>query len=421
MASIYQYIEKNQSFSFSEKAYSEIDILILNELVYFPMESYIGSQVNVGAGLRLEEFYQQIEPTLLQLKKENWVLTSNARIKLLKAIYQTKRYRDVYLFNFNSQVMIEDEFQFAAMCLKLPSQEILISFRGTDDTLIGWKEDCHMAFQTLVPSQRLAFEYLRDTGQFLTHHESIIVSGHSKGGNLAVYAAAFQTSEIQQSIQAIVSFDGPGFHQSILEMDSYQNIQGKISHFVPEDSIVGMLLFHSQPPIIIKSKGVGFTQHIATNWRVEGDALQRLETRSDLSYLVDASLKEWTIDRTETDLEKIFSSSFDLIFETGIQSIVEVTQNPLQFARLFNTQLRLIDSELRLFLEGNISAFFSIIRSHLVENRRNHYHQMLTKFSDWTKDISVDAKLPFKPIPIKSIKRSLNSKRPDKSSEGNVK
>lgn len=421
MASIYQYIENNQAFSFSEKAYTELDILILNELVYFPMESYIGSQVNMGAGLRLDDFYHQIEPTLVQLKKENWILTSTARIKLLKAIYQTNRYRDVYLFNFDSQLMVEDEFQFAAMCLKLPSQEILISFRGTDDTLIGWKEDCNMAFQTVVPSHRLAFEYLRDVCQLLTHDESIIVSGHSKGGNLAVYAAAFQSAKIQQSIQAIVSFDGPGFHQAVLETDSYQNIQDRISHFVPEDSIVGMMLFHSQPPIVIKSKGIGFAQHIATNWRVKDDALHRLDTRSDLSYLVDAALKEWTIDRTETDLEKIFGSSFDIIFETGIQSIVKITQNPIQFARLFKIQLQLIDSDSRLFLEGNLSDFFSIIRSHLVENRRDHYHHLLFKFSNWTKDLSFDSKLPIQPISIKSIKRSLNSKIPDQSSEDTVK
>ncbi|MGO4938861.1 Mbeg1-like protein [Fundicoccus sp. Sow4_D5] len=416
MTSVYQYAQRNKDFSLSEKALTEVDILILNELVYFPIEQFVQVQEDSSDGIRLEDFYLLIEPRLPLLMKENWVLTSAARIKLLEMIYQTKRYRDIYLFGFESELERIDEFQFAALSLKLPTKEVLISYRGTDDTLIGWKEDCKMAYQTLIPSQPLAAHYLSRIFP-LVKGAKLYVSGHSKGGNLAIYAAAFQAEAVQQSIQLILSFDGPGFHQATLDSDGYKKIQDKIHHYVPEDAIVGMMLFHSQAPIVIKSRRLGFSHHIVTNWCIDEDMLHRIEKRSDFSYLVDATLKEWAIDRTESELEKVFNASFNLIFETGIQSVIEIRKNPLQFGRMFLNHLHLVDPELRAFLDDNLSAFFTILRSHLLEQRRDHYHQMSLTINQWITDLSLTQKLTVESSLLKSIKQHFKSKESSDESQ----
>lgn len=391
MSSVYQYVERFGDVSFFEQPLNEVDVLILNELVYFPLELFVESGRVSADGLSLEDFYLLIEPHLGQLRKENWVLTSAARIKLLKLIFQSRRFRDVYLFAFESELEQVGEFQFAALSLKLPSQEVLVSFRGTDDSLVGWKEDCKMAYQTLVPSQLLAADYLTR----LSHRvdgANLLVSGHSKGGNLAIYAAAFQPSVIQASILSIYSFDGPGFHQATLDSVGFQAIQAKIQHYVPEDSIVGMMLLHSRPPIVIKSKRLGFSHHVVTNWCVAADQLHRIDKRSDFSYLVDASLKEWAIDRTESELEQVFDASFALIFEMGIQSVVEITQSPLQFARSFLDHLHGVEPELKAFLDDHLSAFFTTLRSHLIEQRRDHYQQLSVNIGQWLKELSLSTR-----------------------------
>lgn len=416
MTSVYQYADRNKEFSLSEKPLTEVDILILNELVYFPIEKFYQSPKDPLEGLRIEDFYLLIEPHLNLLKKENWVLTSAARIKLLKLIYQTKRYRDIILFAFESELEQVDEFQFAALSLRLPTNEVLVSFRGTDDTLIGWKEDCKLAYQTLIPSQALAANYLTSIFQ-LVKDAKLLVSGHSKGGNLAIYAAAFQNKEIQEAILTIMSFDGPGFHQAVLDSEGYRSIQPKIRHYVPEDSIVGMFLLHSQAPIVIKSRRLGFSHHVVTNWCVEGDQLHRIEKRSDFSYLVDAAFKEWAIDRTQDELEKVFNASFNLIFETGIDSVVDITESPFQFGQLFLNQLHSVEPELKTFLDEHLLAFFAVLKSHLLEQRRDHYQQMFLSMNHWIKELSMPSFLTVESSLLKNMIKQLKMKKTPEESQ----
>ena len=410
MTSIYQYIEKNQSVSLLDKPLTEVDLLILNELVYFPIEQLNFTPAESLAGIRLEDFFTLIDPFLSQMK-ENWVLASNDRIKILKKVTQAERYRDIKLFAFESEIERIDEYQFAALSLRLPNQTVMISYRGTDDSLVGWKEDCNMSFQSQIPSQGLAADYLARMFTLVAGDgdAKLVISGHSKGGNLAIYAAAVQEPLVQDAIELIFSFDGPGFHQATLDEVAYQRIQHKIRHYVPEDSIVGMMLLHSQAPIVVKSKGMAFSHHIVTKWYIDGDQLQRIERRSDLSYLIDASLKEWAIDRSEEELASIFNESFNIIYQTGVQSLVDISQNPLQFSRLFLNHLHTLEPELKTFLDDNLGSFFDILRSHLVEQRRDHYQETATNISQWLKELSLTSKLPVDSSLLQKIKQHFQN------------
>ena len=216
MTTIYQYIKRMENNDFTTLPLNEVDVLILNELVYFPLDEYINSDLNHQSGIKLNDLYFLLENTLKEMKKENWVLVSEARIRLLKAISQAKRYQEVIIFGFVNQIKVEEELQFAAMCLGLPTNELLVSYRGTDDTLTGWKEDCNLIYNRLVPAQRLAKNYLTDVYHAF-QGVSLTISGHSKGGNLAIYAAAFQDEETQNSINVIYSFDSPGFQLETIE------------------------------------------------------------------------------------------------------------------------------------------------------------------------------------------------------------
>ena len=410
MTTIYQYIKRMENNDFTTLPLNEVDVLILNELVYFPLDEYINSDLNHQSGIKLNDLYFLLENTLKEMKKENWVLVSEARIRLLKAISQAKRYQEVIIFGFVNQIKVEEELQFAAMCLGLPTNELLVSYRGTDDTLTGWKEDCNLIYNRLVPAQRLAKNYLTDVYHAF-QGVSLTISGHSKGGNLAIYAAAFQDEETQNSINVIYSFDSPGFQLETIETVSYQNIQPKISHYVPEDSIVGMTLFHSQAPIVVKSRKKGFSQHIATNWQIADKQLERLDDRSDFSYLIDAAVKEWTIDRNDEELKKIFNSCFDLLYETGAESLIEITSNPIKFSRLFLERLNLLELADREFLEHNLTNLGDVIKSHLVEQKRDRYHMMAFQFNDWLSNFQLSEHLTFESTLLNKFKERFIQKK----------
>lgn len=178
-----------------------------------------------------------------------------------------------------------------AITVALGDGRHFVAFRGTDGTLVGWKEDFNMAFTCPVPAQRLAAHYaasamLRFPGEFL-------LGGHSKGGNLAVYAAAFCPAALQERIAAVYNNDGPGFDAEVIALPGYQRICARVQTFVPQSSIVGMLLEHEEAYTIIHSTGDGFGQHNLYTWEVLRDRFVTLETVTNGSRFLDRTLKQW--------------------------------------------------------------------------------------------------------------------------------
>lgn len=422
MSTLLAYVERYGHFTFQEKNVNEVDLLILNELVYFPLSNFVSNSFDLGSAIRLEDFAVQFTPYSRLFNKMNWVLTTQNRINLLNHIAKTERYRDIQLFAFKEQIDIDIELQFAAVSLVLPlgkskeEHNILVSFRGTDDSLIGWKEDANMAFQEEVPSQQVAVWYLQKTaGQY---DQELIVAGHSKGGNLAVYASTFAPKSVQERIKAIYSFDGPGLHPSSLETPGYDLIQKRIHLYRPEDSIIGMMLYHTAVPHIIKSRKIGFAQHLVTNWLIKEDRLHRCEEVSVTSQLFDQTLREWTACYSISELEFFVNQSFNLLLKTNTQSIVEITDHKLRFLKQFTQEISLLDADVRQVLDKQLAQLVKIALNSMVTNRRQQYQDTLQLFSHWLGQLSAFESVK-KSLPL--LRQELQKRQPDKLTKEDIK
>lgn len=157
------------------------------------------------------------------------------------AVASNPRFSDIEMGAFLEQFDGEEQTQFAAVTYLLPSGALVVAYRGTDDSLVGWKEDFNMAFQYPVPAQATAADYLARVAA-LWKDVPIVLTGHSKGGNLAVYAAMNASDEVKDRVERIYSLDGPGFPESVVNSFEYASVSDRIVKIVPDSSVVGMVL-----------------------------------------------------------------------------------------------------------------------------------------------------------------------------------
>jgi len=199
---------------------------------------------------------------------------------------------------------------------------MFLAFRGTDLTLVGWKEDFNMTFQQTIPAQRLAVQYVRDVAQ--EHDMSMRLAGHSKGGNLAVFAAARSSPMIQQRIMEVYSHDGPGFTKYLMGDPGYLAMVPRIKTCIPQSSVIGMLLEHEEPYTVIRSKTVGLLQHDLYSWEVLGRGFIPMEEITDSSQFVDATIKTWFADMTNQERNQLVDVMFTLLGTGGVDNAIDI-------------------------------------------------------------------------------------------------
>jgi hypothetical protein len=215
------------------------------------------------------------------------------------------------------------ELQFSAVTFLLGNGTAVVTYRGTDDTLVGWKEDMNMCFLPVVPAQLKAVEYLHTVAK--THKGKIILAGHSKGGNLAVYAAVQCDPDIRERITAIYSNDGPGFGKNILDDPDYQQIRPLICNLVPHSSVVGMLLEHDENFTVVKSRQKsGLLQHNGLSWEILGNSFVHLKDVTPESRKLDRTVNQWIRDMTPEQREEFAEAVYQLFSVDGAQTLTDL-------------------------------------------------------------------------------------------------
>ena len=313
MANIFDYLTDVQYDSFYDLPLNELDVLALTELTYLSFDNLLNQPVN------------RLSYVSTRVPRESTMLTNKERLQLLDQLSQHKRFKNSKLSNFVNEVDTELQKQFAAMTYRLNLDTYLIVFRGTDDSIIGWKEDFHMTYMKEIPAQRHALEYLED---FFTQHpkQKVMLAGHSKGGNLAVYAASQIQPELQEKISAIYTYDAPGLQAHLTETTGYQDVIPTIRRYVPQGSVIGMMLEVPDTPIVVKSTALGgIAQHNTFSWLTEGQHFVQLEAISSESLQIKDTLKEWVDSVPDEELELYFNLFFGTILESGINSINDLS------------------------------------------------------------------------------------------------
>lgn len=245
----------------------------------------------------------------------------------------------------------EDQTQFAAMTMLLPDGTLVVAFRGTDTSFVGWKEDFNMAFRYPVPAQRSAAEYVtRVAGLW---RGGLILLGHSKGGNLAVYAAMNVSDEVRARVRRVYSLDGPGFPRDVVEGEAYRAIVDRVVKIVPETSIVGMILETPEPCRVVRSNEWGLMQHLAFSWQVRGDAFVEVPDVSASSRYFNRSLNEWLAGMSAEQRERAVDALFTVLGasdEKGLVGLMEA--GPKTIPAMLGTFAGLSDEDRRHLLEA---------------------------------------------------------------------
>ena len=322
MPTIFDYLKANQYDSFYDKEFTVLDALALTELAYLPFEDLVPAEISVQNYISLQHLAEQFEEKF-QGKYPPLGMVNAHRLKLLSYLSSFKRYKHIKALGFANDVSLDSQKQFAAITYQIRPKEYLVVFRGTDDSIIGWKEDFHLTYMKEIPAQLAARDYLKEVLDKLDG--KVWLAGHSKGGNLATYAACHVETSIQDRVQKVYSFDAPGLHSSIRNSDNFKAIEGKILSIIPENSIVGMMLETPETDLVVKSKTFGLLQHLMVSWEIEGDQFKVVPKVTEDSIQVDQTLKTWTANLSEEELRDFFDLFFGLFIEADIHRFGDIT------------------------------------------------------------------------------------------------
>lgn len=381
MANFIDYVKANTEQSFADLPLNEVDIACLNELGYLPLGEWLQQPSLTRDSLCLKDYLDK--EALVHFKHD--FLVTKERLLLLESLLSSQRFADLSLSCYVNEVSPEFERQFAAMVLSLPSlKHTQVIFRGTDDSLIGWQEDFRMTYMREIPAQRMANRYLAD---FLKDFDGqAVVSGHSKGGNLAVYASSHLLSSYQEKISAVYMLDAPGLHQSVLSSFGYGNIQSKILAIRPKESIVGIMLRAGVDAKIVDSVSFGINQHNVANWQVDLQLGQfiKVSKGTDFSLALEKTFQTWNEELSSQELKIFFDTFFNLFMDNGIDSLNDFLGRnrdiPQKLGHVMTDYFQDLDDDKRRLMRKSLAVLVSHFAGHSLKNTKESVNRRLPDF-----------------------------------------
>ena len=322
-----RYLKEYGQKTFREHPCSEVDALLLSQLSYLKFDGIVpGFGHHPSVGWEEIRNHPQFEHVF-----DDKIYGETYR-KIFCLIHDSRRYGKLRLNYFVKRTDDQQEFQFAAVTIFVGESSIFVSYRGTDETLTGWKEDFNMSFMNSVPSQRRAVSYLLNVARYTEGR--LILGGHSKGGNLAIYAGSYAPAMVQKRIKRIYSFDGPGFRKEFYERDGFLRISGKFCKIVPEDSWIGMLMANYQRYRVVRSYGKGVIQHDLLRWKIrEGKFVYREEVYHRSSRRMYA-LNGWLESLSREQISSTVEALYQIFAEAQFSSVYDLVLTPFHTLRL---------------------------------------------------------------------------------------
>ncbi|MCR4789892.1 MAG: DUF2974 domain-containing protein, partial [Treponemataceae bacterium] len=246
-------------------------------------------------------------------------------VELLDLAGNTERFKNCKFCNFRDDLNYETEKQFSAYTAFLDDGSIFVAYRGTHEEIVGWKEDLNMAFETPVPAQVESVKYLEEIGK--KFKKPIRIGGHSKGGNLALYAAAFCDKKTKNKIERVYNNDGQGFEKSVLERSEFYEIVPKIQTVIPQSSMVGILLDHKGTVKIIESCNSNVMQHDAFSWQVEKTGFKLVKERSKESLFFDKTMRKWLDAMDKKRRKDVIDTLYEMFSISGAKTLTEFKES----------------------------------------------------------------------------------------------
>ena len=310
MKSIVYYV-KNETRSFKDHPITNVDSLVFSILSYYDFDDVPGL---------FSHGKKQLKDIDVRKVKDYIKFLGDKKkyTKFLTNIVNNPRFNTMYLDNYYEKESLDEEMQFKAVTVE-NDDFMYVSFMGTKASLLSWKEDFNMAYTYPIPSQKLALKYLNRV--MLETTKRIYVGGHSKGGNLAIYASSKTFFFNQLRIKKVFSHDGPGFVKEFFQSKKYFLIKNKIDRTIPATSIVGTLFYSDENFRIIKASGIGPAQHTPVNWLVDKDSFVYLNDTSTASKHFDSAVSKWLESLTIDERINFINTVYEALSENGFDAL----------------------------------------------------------------------------------------------------
>lgn len=327
MPNILDYLDWRGDIGFEASPFNEVDSLILSELSYVDFKDYVGSDFSTP--ITLKEAGEKLISDEGKAVFSMLFLDTKEFTELLQKASASRRFGGIKLLNFVNNIDTDREMQFSAITYELYGDLIYIAFRGTDDTVVGWKEDLNMGVLETIPSQPSALAYLIHTATRFSNRK-IILGGHSKGGNLAIYSAINSHSSIHSRIEHIYNHDGPGFLNGISNNNAFSKLEPRITTLIPQGSIVGMLLEHDEKYSIVESNKSGLLQHNGFSWEVMGTEFRKKPVTETNSQIVDMTLKQYLAKSSLEERQRFVNGAAEIIAGFEQETLSDITADKIR-------------------------------------------------------------------------------------------
>ncbi|MEG0276759.1 MAG: Mbeg1-like protein [Coprobacillus sp.] len=329
MENVLQYLKWRGDILFQERKFNEVDALVCALMSYIEWDDVVDDKT-----ISLTQACQKYLSIHSEEEMNITYAYSPMIIDLIKQLPKTIRYQNVQLKRYISILDEDKEAQFAAITILLPDHTVFVSYRGTDSTILGWKEDFDMTYQDMIPSHQIAVDYLKQTYQDVVEDKKMFgfkygqtianfyLGGHSKGGNLAMYAAIC-CQEMQEHIQHVYSFDGPGFKEEFYKNHDYSSVIHRIYNYVPISSIIGRLMTHKEKYIIFNGYDNGLQQHDGFYWKIDTDHFDYVNDFDQESHKTMEYIDTILLSKTDEEKKKFITSLFKILNDLKITSITD--------------------------------------------------------------------------------------------------
>lgn len=352
MPNIFDYL-KWRDLKLEKVEFTEVDNLILSRLAYFPLDSVV-----VNKEITVKDAYEKY----LTVKHKGRILQEEDS-QLFPVLANSIRFGEFKLTDYINKLDLNNEEQFSAVTILMPNDIMYVSYRGTDNTIVGWKEDLNMSFKELVPAQTTAKNYLNKIAEKYKDRQ-IIVGGHSKGGNLAVYAAAYCEPEIQDRIIKVYNNDGPGFCDKVVNSEEYNRILNKVHTYIPKSSIIGRLLNHKEETTILESTETGIMQHDLYTWQLIGGNFIKAELTNS-SEFIDKTLTDLLLNVSVEQRSLCIDVLFEVLNATKANTLSEINENKFSNIMTMIKTYKNLDEENKEIVTKVLNILLKIGRSNM--------------------------------------------------------
>lgn len=367
MGTIIDYIKEYGDYTFLEKPLSEVDSLVLCQFAYLKFDALVPALGENASPVSMQDILHHEDYDSLYADERY----REKNTALFLEMERSRRFGTLRMNNYVNQIELEKETQFSAITFQLEDGTFYAAYRGTDEMMVGWKEDLNLAFSEPVPGQLMSVDYLNQAAKHIK--TPFYMGGHSKGGNFAVYAAMNCDKQIQDNIVVIFNHDGPGFRPEVKARCGFHKIEDRIRRTLPHSSLVGMLLYSEGDYRVVESRNIGLAQHDPYSWLIEKDDFQWVKQVYSTAMFMDTTLNDWILSLNQEEMHIFVDTLYDVLKASEADNLIDFTANWKRSIQGIMEAVKNVDADALKVMNDIMKALFEMLSQHAKEELQNRY------------------------------------------------